>query len=663
MLCIRFVFAALLAAALISAAHAADDEFVVKTSVLSRTVSDSAGFLKTTRLEAGGTQMLAEPSIEFMLDVDFRNEPLRLVPSDFETRKASSEKLNTETRYSFELRCKRPDLPLQVYVRYAADSTLPYMQKWITFSPCKEARGAILRRVILEDCRLKPDYQPVTPVDRFAGKGGEDSQVDLSNTAARFRFDTHADFAAIDPKANRGIYFFVGSLHGQQVFTTSQRLVMLESMYVPVENGYQTGKAIIGTAAGPPEVLYKRFREFLWDRWCIVRGKRMLAGREMAAELSEQACLEAMRAVIADGRGGLFRLDRGWESHHPLTEDPERFPQGLPYLAAQAKSMDMVLAYRIGSLTSGGQWDGLMKDHPDWFAPATDGSAEGAAAPSLTTPYAGYVEDKLLRLVNECGAAMLCMDGSDWSDFRSPPEGPYHVETERLRFVVLDAYKSTIDKLRKANKDLVISLSPDAGSSPAAQVHRLGTIDQASAGRAVGRDALSDRQRRYAQAFIFPPYSISRDPHPRGHALPFPQAKMAAIGAISDLPQVQGPSRDPEFGAYLERFLEFRGKFESFFEVYQHVLGFPDGKSIDGQAHIVNGSGFIILFNPTSEPKKTILPLDEPGLELKGSLKLSDWTEFGSPTDIAAAQITDRVEVELAPESARIIGVNIVPAK
>ena len=119
----------------------------------------------------------------------------------------------------------------------------------------------------------------------------------------------------------------------------------------------------------------------------------------------------------------------------------------------------------------------------------------------------------------------------------------------------------------------------------------------------------------------------------------------------------------PELSAYLKRFCAFRRRFARYFEVYQHVLDFPDGKSVDGEGHIINNSGFILLYNPSDQPQKVTLPLDEPGLELKGNIKLSDWTELESGADMSLAKVKDKIEVELAPMSARIIGVNIAPPK
>jgi hypothetical protein len=94
-------------------------------------------------------------------------------------------------------------------------------------------------------------------------------------------------------------------------------------------------------------------------------------------------------------------------------------------------------------------------------------------------------------------------------------------------------------------------------------------------------------------------------------------------------------------------------------DTYQHVLGYPDGNNVDGEGHIVDNKGFIILFNPSDKPQKVTLPLDEPELELRGALKLSDWTDAASPSSLGNAKAGDKFEIELAPASTKIIGVNM----
>ena len=60
----------------------------------------------------------------------------------------------------------------------------------------------------------------------------------------------------------------------------------------------------------------------------------------------------------------------------------------------------------------------------------------------------------------------------------------------------------------------------------------------------------------------------------------------------------------PEFIEFLQKLFAFRKRFEHYFNTYQHVLGFPDGQVDRWEGHIVDGSGFIVLVNPTEETRR-----------------------------------------------------------
>ncbi len=676
---IKVVAFVLLVCIIAGCAQAASTEFEMKNAGISRTVSFLGKFLKTTKIEASGVQMLEQPSVEFLSELEHKGEVVVLMPSDFVIKKIDEFKNDREMQTSVELHCVREGFPLEVYIDYFRLPAAFYQQKSIKVRPCKSLPNTLLTRIVIEDMRFKSAFVPVAPIDRYAGKSGDVPEADLSDLKTRFSFNGPSNFAAIDPKSQRGVFFFVSSLFGQERFSPRSDLTMSESMRVALSEGYVTGRATIGVAVGPPETLYKRLREFLWDNYCVMRGKGMLVGYETwmneQQDVSEAKCLTAMKAMQQEGYFNAFHLGYGWENHYPLTEDKEKFPGGLAQLAQQAKSMGLGMVYWINPLGSngqttdsprwGGMWDGLIKDHPDWFVtydPEKNPTPKGDDILCFTSPYADYVEEKLLRLVTDCGAAMLYIDGNDWNIFKCPPSGPYSVDYKSLPYVVLNRYRSIYEKLRKANPNLVICLSSQAVNTPL-HAHRLNTIDQIEFWNGVAGGCLADRQQRYNQAFIFPPYTMNSGWNMADMTLPMPELKYVIISTISGYPQIQGTQQiktpSAELSAYLKKFYAFRAKFDQYFQVYQHVLDFPDGVNVDGEGHIIGNKGFILLFNPSREQRKVALPLDELGLELRGELKLSDWTELDSPIDMGSARAGDRVEIDMDPVSAKIIGINI----
>lgn len=140
------------------------------------------------------------------------------------------------------------------------------------------------------------------------------------------------------------------------------------------------------------------------------------------------------------------------------------------------------------------------------------------------------------------------------------------------------------------------------------------------------------------------------------------QMSMIACG----LPQAGGSidfkQATPEFMNVLAKLFAFRKRFEDYFAVYQHVLGFPDGTHIDGSGHIIGDSGFIVLINPTGAPQAVKIPLNEPEMELIPGThyEITDWTNLEQGIPIGEAFLDHPTTIDLAPMDVRYIGVNIV---
>lgn len=243
--------ALLLALAAPSVNAAGEFSVVLRNSGLARTISNSAGILKTTKLEANRAQMLDHPSVEFLIEIEHQGGLTILAPSDFRFREASAGKRNQEQRRRVELTCTREGFPLTVYIDYYIEPRASYQQKAIVVRPSAQPEGAVIKRIVIEDMSFRGEFVPLAPPE--GGQGG-------------------SGLGAVDPKAGRGVFFFVGSQIGREWYTPRGGLTMWEETDVPLSKGHETGRATIGAAAGPPEVVYERYREFAWNACFALRG-------------------------------------------------------------------------------------------------------------------------------------------------------------------------------------------------------------------------------------------------------------------------------------------------------------------------------------------------------------------------------------------------------
>ncbi|MHB1458749.1 MAG: hypothetical protein ACYC0V_17710 [Armatimonadota bacterium] len=101
----------------------------------------------------------------------------------------------------------------------------------------------------------------------------------------------------------------------------------------------------------------------------------------------------------------------------------------------------------------------------------------------------------------------------------------------------------------------------------------------------------------------------------------------------------------------------------SYLTVYQHVLDAPDGKGIDGAGHMIDGKGFIFLFNPADYEQSVTWKeiLWEPELELRGiTAKVSDWTDMVNFKLIGKKDLSDpKGKIKISAKGLCVLGINL----
>ncbi len=236
----------LLLTALAAGSASADFEaFPIKNIGLSRIVSGVENILKTNDVVVAETKLLDQPSVELMLELDYKGERVVLVPGDFNIVTIDRFSRNKVDTIGVELHSRYEGLPLILYVDYVRDPAASYQQKSVTLRPCKEAKGAVLRRVTLESFRFKKNVQP------------------LSADVSGFGSDPKTAFAVVDAKSGKGICFDYPA--GKTTVGVNRSLNAVAEMQVSVEDGWKSGQFSIGALTGTPEAAFATYWRFLME--------------------------------------------------------------------------------------------------------------------------------------------------------------------------------------------------------------------------------------------------------------------------------------------------------------------------------------------------------------------------------------------------------------
>lgn len=319
---------------------ASSEEYVIKNAGLTRTVSISAGILKTTKLEANGVQVFDLPSVEFMIEVENNGETTTLIPSDFdikELHKNVSERQNSITAL---LVSHNEYFPVQVEVDYTADFKSDYQQKQIRIMPSSKPKGAVIRRVSIDDCLFKADYMPLTTSENINSQGVPEYT---------FNYNMRSNFGAYDPKTNKGFYFYVDSPKPVCDFNNYHDMSLCEEVDVPLSKGYDSSVAILGSVQGSPDAVVEKYRELsLENQFAQLDKAKEFASFKKAYNTYFSACKYtssdniSKEIRIVDSKGILILTN--------ISKDAQKI--SLPISSLGIKSKDGLNVYDLSTLNS-----------------------------------------------------------------------------------------------------------------------------------------------------------------------------------------------------------------------------------------------------------------------------------------------------------------------
>jgi hypothetical protein len=308
----------------------------------------------------------------------------------------------------------------------------------------------------------------------------------------------------------------------------------------------------------------------------------------------------------------------------------------------------------------------FREQHPDWIA------SDGVRICPLSG--AGqYIRNRLLEIAHSWPLKALYWDGADWniSGCDSPDQGWRTPAEEHI--LTLKFFASLLDELHAIQPDLrviVWSAPPDIHWLSAADQVQLSDIDTPP----IGVSELVRRQQIYHASFLQPATTIWGDWYGLGYrrnwdeglGLPLNRLEYAEMSQLGNGTTQAGgsyalPYAPPELTEFVAKMFAFRKHFSDYFNQYQHILGFPDGYNLEGEAHLKNGKGFILLYNPGQEEQTINLPLDEPELELTPGqyYELTDWSELTASIPLGATQPGDYMPVSIPAQGWKVIGLDI----
>ncbi|MEI7555014.1 alpha-galactosidase [Candidatus Chlorohelix sp.] len=574
---------------------------------------------------------------------------------------------------------------VKVWLYYQALSAENFIRKWIEVAPF-EAPDWVIKQVILEDWQAIPTLEPIAPAQRFAQTFGSaepnydasivKKQVNLDSLSERYFVANESNAIAALHNQKEGLYFFDESLFGDELFTNKGNLKIGNTDFVEPAKGFRSGSSVLGAWRGNLELGFKRYNEYIYNQYAVVKGKRdpvwFSTWYPYEQEINEKLLLDVIDQMQLVGFYDMLHIDAGWQLGAPLQVNPERFPNGLDPIVAKLKANNKTLGLWINPFSRSYEaqegYNEFAAQHPKWV--------DKQDPKQRFCPLSGagdYIHARMLEIARNYPLEEIYWDGRDWyisgcqsseSRWRTPDE-EHH---EMIKY-----YASLLSELRTIRPDLRVAL----WSAPA-NVHWLSVVDQVQLSDLdtppILEGELARRQQIFQATYEYPYSSIWGDWYGvnyrrtlnQGLGQPLNILKYATISVIGNGATQAGGSLDltkvpKEYLSFLKELFNWRKQFAEYFTVYQHVLNFPDGVNIDGAAHILNGRGFIILFNPSPNSGQVDLPLSEPSLELNAATAytLNDWTELTEPIQMGKVKPGDTYRLTIPGYGYRIIGVNL----
>lgn len=650
--------------------------------------------LRTTAItnQVSGENYLATARAEFRLilsrELAHEDKTQELTSDDFVFQDYNWIKQEAaEQQISFSFQANFQGQPINLALYYQAQANTSFIRKWFNLAPF-QGQQWVIKWAGLEDWSARPELVPLGLFQRYSNyysngqpkfaESDKDQSVITLNPNQRFAPTQLSQQAMLHRNNKEGIFFFQESLFGEEQFKSDGTLGMGNADFVDPAAGFSSGKAVLGAWQGAPEVGLNRYNEYLYNQYAVIKNKRdpvwFSTWYIYENQINESNMLEMLGRMQSAGYYDLLHLDAGWEENAPLQvgTSSKKFPNGLRPLLNKMSASNYTLGIWMNPFSGRYQdfvsYTPFYQQHPEWLHPV--------GATKIICPLSGagsYVREQLLKLARETPLEEIYWDGTDWhqGNCRSAERGWSTPDQERV--LTIKYFAKLLQDLRAIRPNLRVVLW-----SPPSDIHWLGAVEQLQLSDMyelpLGESELARRQQLYFASFYQPNSTIWGDWYGLGYrrsreeglGAPINQLKYAEMTQLGNGATQAGGSFDlanapAEIVKFVGKMFAFRKAFAPYFNVYQHILNFPDGQSVDGEAHLINGQGFLLLYNPTKADLKLDLPLGEPALELNPAqnYSLSDWSNLDSAQSFGTARTTDKISVTVPAVGWKIIGVNM----
>ena len=511
--------------------------------------------------------------------------------------------------------------------------------------------------VIGQVLSIKPSLVPVMPANLF-GRGFSDGKPNIPDRH-RFEITAESDHLCYDPQAETGIWGFVAEIGGQERIAAGQFALIQNPSFRTRRSG-RSGTFIIQPFHGPVEIGFLDLRRFIQTRYSVQGDTPSLyewnqfwlwQGGPTAVDRKVVTLERLLDVLPLQAKMGIeeFHLDAGWERGPGDWElAPDRFPGG--WAALRDFNRKNGLAFHL------------------WMNDGTTDSPEF-----------------LLDLIGKSNLGRLFMDRK-----------------------VTETTIEAIEKVRARHPGFSTSCHNSTSRSawwPWGNIHFLSDVNQVYFGEGQfwawsnilpeakiepREDPLfpqrTEAERFFSRHDLYAGDLITRAAAYQAHwAWPFSCVSPPHNGWTWFEKRPVEQLRDRIF-TYLACRFNYQWGFDprmlrqeaidlhlsctawfkanrSYLTVYQHVLDAPDGKGIDGAGHLIDGKGFVFLFNPSDREQGVAWRsiLWEPELELTGDfVTLSDWTAMTGYKPLSRQPLEHPTgEIRIGPRGVMVLGINL----